>query len=160
MQLIVPEILSKVSKARNKELKKAILKEYESAALCTILQMNFDKSIEFALPDGRPPYVKDDAPVGHANSNLFMEIKKIKYFIRGLPDCEKLKQTQRENLFITFLESIHDTEAEMILDAREHKLNITGVNSDMIEEIWPGMLKDPLEVKKAGRPKVQESEAA
>ena len=56
MDLLISEILDKVSKAKTKQNKVALLKEYDSPALRMVVKSSFDPKVTWALPDGEVPF--------------------------------------------------------------------------------------------------------
>ena len=64
MELLISEILDKVSKIKTKKEKVSFLKHYDSDALRMVIKSSFDPQIKWALPDGEVPYEKNEAPEG------------------------------------------------------------------------------------------------
>ena len=62
MQLLLNEVLQKVSNAKTKAQKIKLLQEHNSPALRSVLIANFDDSVISMLPDGDVPYKENDAP--------------------------------------------------------------------------------------------------
>ena len=56
MQLLLHEVLQKVSNAKTKVQKIKLLQEHNTPALRQILIANFDESVVSMLPDGDVPY--------------------------------------------------------------------------------------------------------
>lgn len=164
MKKTLPELVEDLSKAKSREEKKAILvRNRNLKPLKTILKGAYDKSVEWLLPPGRPPFKPDNAPIGHSNSNLYVESRRFKTFVKG-GGYENMNKTRREMLFIQFLECVHETEAELILKVKDKTLDIPGVDATLINEVWPGLIVDPLVrtsnepvKRKRGRPRKFES---
>jgi len=55
-ELVISELLEEVAKIKKAVDKKKYLIENESRQLKTFLKGSFDKSLEFNLPKGAPPY--------------------------------------------------------------------------------------------------------
>ena len=55
MQLLLNEVLQKVSNAKTKAQKIKLLQEYNTPALRSVLIANFDESVISMLPDGTVP---------------------------------------------------------------------------------------------------------
>ena len=62
MQLLLNEVLQKVSNAKTKAQKIKLLEEYNTPALRQVLIANFDESVISMLPEGDVPYKQNDAP--------------------------------------------------------------------------------------------------
>lgn len=118
--LLVSEIVQKVSNAKTREEKIQILRHYDSPALRSILIWNFDDRVESALPAGEVPYTPNDAPIGTEHIKLLHEWRKFNYFVKGIND---IAQTKRETLFIQMLEALHSSEAELICLVKDKQLH-------------------------------------
>ena len=55
-ELLITEVLQKVSNAKTKKEKVELLQKYNSDALRSILIWNFDESLTSAIPEGEVPY--------------------------------------------------------------------------------------------------------
>ena len=62
--LLMSEILTKVNNAKDKPKKIAVLREHANAPMKQILKGAFDPNIEWDLPEGNPPYMQNEAPIG------------------------------------------------------------------------------------------------
>lgn len=142
MSLYVHEVLEKVASAKDKKDKIDILKKYNSLALRNILRGSFDTSLEFILPEGKPPYREDDAPEGYTRSTLQHKSKQFAYFIKGGPG-ESLPSFKRERMFIEILEGVHPKEADIVIAMKDKKLNklYKGITKSLVEEAFPGLIK-------------------
>ena len=70
MQLLLHEVLQKVSNAKTKAEKIKLLQEYNTPALRSILIANFDESVISMLPEGEVPYTPNDAPEDTEHTKL------------------------------------------------------------------------------------------
>ena len=140
MKLLVSEVLLKANKVANKKDRIAFLQEHDSPALRDIIRIAYDDDVVSLLPVGSPPYKEDDAPVGHAPSSLYKEFRQFKYFFKGSIG-EKLKPMKRETLFVQLLESIHASEAKLLVRAKDKDMkNIPGVTKKLCQEAFPGLI--------------------
>ena len=85
MDLLISEILEKVSKVKTKKEKVKLLQEYNHDALRMVIKSSFDPKIEWALPDGDVPYTRNDAPEGTDARDLMPLSKVISTSTVGLP---------------------------------------------------------------------------
>ena len=120
MKLLINEVLQKVSNAKTKPEKVKLLKEYNTNALRSILIANFDESIVSLLPPGEVPYTPNDAPAGTEHTVLEHEYRKLYLFFKG--GSNSLQQSKRESLFIQMLEGLQETEAQVLILAKDKKL--------------------------------------
>ena len=101
MDLLISEILEKVSKVKTKKEKVTILQQYNHDALRMVIKSSFDPKIEWALPDGDVPYTRNDAPEGTEHSSLSYESRKLYHFIKGADN--QISQNKRETMFVQML---------------------------------------------------------
>ena len=120
MKLLISEVLQKVSNAKTKAEKIKLLKQYNTPALRSILIVNFDESVVSMLPPGDVPYVPNDAPAGTEHTKLEQEYRKLYLFFKG--GSSSLKQSKRESLFIQLLEGLEQSEAKVLVMAKDKTL--------------------------------------
>ena len=138
-RLLIPEVFEQFESLTKKEEKVKLLKENNHPALQDILRINFDADVVSVLPLGAPPYEKDDAPKGHSSSSLFKLHRQFKYFFKG-PFANQVKPIRREGIFLNILESIHPTEADVLVAAKDRKLKVKGLTKALIDEAFPGLI--------------------
>jgi Na+-transporting NADH:ubiquinone oxidoreductase subunit NqrF len=151
-KLLIPEVLELVSKAKTKKEKVEILQKHNHPALKDIIRVACDDDVVSLLPEGTPPYQKDDAPIGYSVSSLYKVHKQFKYFFKG-PIGNQVKPVRRESLFINALESIHPIEAELLCLAKDKKSDL---DPKFYNEVFPGLIvkvHKPKAVKKATKTK-------
>jgi len=133
-QTLLSEVFQRVSNAKTKTQKVAILKEYKSEALTKILLCNFAKSITFVFPDGKTPYTPLDMPEGLSHQTIFNEHRMLEKFIKKtvngvtLYGCSgrpkpRLAQIKKEQLWLQLMESMHESEAEVLDLVKDKKLH-------------------------------------
>jgi hypothetical protein len=137
MRVGVAEFLEKVSKLKKKEDKVEALKANDSYVLRTILQGAFDPRIKWNLPEGMPPFRKNDL-VDQENV-LIKDARKLIYFVEGGPNLKPLK---RETMFVEFLEALAPADADLILSIKEKKLPWKGITTEMVREAFPDLLPE------------------
>ena len=121
MDLLISEILEKVSKVKTKKEKVTILQQYNHDALRMVIKASFDPNIEWALPDGDVPYTRNDAPEGTEHTSLSYESRKLYHFIKG--GDNRITQNKREAMFVQMLEGLHESEAAVLVAAKDKKLH-------------------------------------
>lgn len=119
MKLLISEILQKAHNAKTKAEKIKILRDNESQALKSIFIINYDESIVSLLPDGAPPYEKNEAPAGTEHTVLEKEQRLLHHFFKG---GSKIPNMKRETMLIQMLEGLHPDEAEVVVLAKDKKL--------------------------------------
>lgn len=116
MKLLISEVLQKAHSAKTKAEKIKILQDNVSQALKSILIINYDESIVSMLPEGAPPYNKNEAPAGTEHTRLEHEARILHHFFKGGSNISGMK---REQMFIQLLEGLHPDEAEVIIAAKD-----------------------------------------
>ena len=79
----VHEIFTKINNAKDKSQKIAVLKQFDNQAMRQLLKAAFDPKIKFDLPEGNPPYIKNEAPAGTEHTSLASEARKLYHFVVG-----------------------------------------------------------------------------
>ena len=149
MNKLIPEVLDMVEKAKTKNEKIDILRQYDSQPMRGLMRLNFDPDFNFDLPEGEPPYKKDtDRPIGYSESNLYTEVRRFYIWLQPQEGLTKLK---KESLFIGLLEGIHHTEAEVLLLCKDKNLKkkYKTIKEDLIRDAYPTLLPAKVEAPKA-----------
>ena len=130
------EILEKVAKLKTKKQKVSHLKEHNTPALRMVLKSSFDPKIVWQLPEGPVPFSPNEAPEGTEHTVLATEARKLHNFIQGGNNA--LTQNKREMMFVQLLEGLHQTEAYMLVDAKDKVLHKTykGLSSAVVKEAF------------------------
>ena len=113
------EVLQKVSNAKTKKEKIALLKEYNTQALRSLFIINFDDTVISMLPPGDVPYTPNDAPEGTEHTLLEKEARLLHHFFKG---GSNVSQTKRESMFIQMLEGLNQGEADVLIKAKDKKI--------------------------------------
>ena len=98
---LMSEILTKVNNAKDKPKKIAVLQQNASAPLKQVLKGAFDSNIIWDLPDGDPPYIANEAPIGTEHGLLRNEAKRLWHFVKGADN--DLTKTQKETMFLSLI---------------------------------------------------------
>ena len=136
-RLLLSEILRKVSNAKTKKEKVELLRKHNSSALRQLLIINFDESIISLMPEGDVPYTPNDAPIGTDHSRLEQEYRGLYRFFKG--GDNRLNTLKRESMFVQLLEGLHQDEAELVVLAKDGKMNdkYKRVTKAMVSEAFP-----------------------
>ena len=136
MDLLISEILDKVSKVKSKKEKVSFLKEHDSDALRMVIKSSFDPKIVWKLPEGEVPYQKNEAPEGTEHTNLHGEARKLFHFLEG--GNADLNQNKRETMFVQLLEGLHETDAAVLVAAKDKILHrkFKGLSDNVVKEAF------------------------
>ena len=130
------EILTKVNNAKDKPAKIAVLKKHDSVALRQVLKGAFDPKIKWDLPEGVPPFKRNDAPAGTEHTSLFAEARSLWHFVKDAdPNLTKAK---REMMFIQLLEGLQEDDADLMIAVKEKTLNkrYKGLTDAVVKEAF------------------------
>lgn len=112
----MPVILQEINAAENVV---EALKEYiDDVTLKNVFGYSFIPRGKFLLPEGQPPFDVDSAPKNLTVSNLAYESRNFSRFVRT-----DLTPTKREQLYIQLLESLHKSEADLMLLVKDQTLS-------------------------------------
>ena len=134
--LLFSEVLDKVHKAKTKDQKVRILREHNTPALRSIIKASFDPKIQWVVPEGDVPYTKNEAPAGTEHTTLATESKKLWHYIRGADG--QTPQWKKEQMFVQMLEGLHQSEAELLVNAKDKKLHqvYKGLSTNVVREAF------------------------
>lgn len=148
MNLLLPEVLDQVDKAKTKEEKINLLRKLCVPSYRGVLRINFDENVNLNLPEGEPPFRKEvDKPVGYQETNIIQEFRR---FYIWLDPNQNLPKVRKEKLFIEMLEGLHVTEAEVLCLAKDRKLQkkYKSITYDLVKEAFPALLPDKVKKEK------------
>jgi hypothetical protein len=130
----VHEIFTKINNAKDKPKKIEVLKRYDQPYIRQLLKAAFDPKIKWILPEGTPPYIANEAPVGTEHTLLKNETRRLYLFLEGGDNT--ISRTRKETLFIQMLEGLHQSEAEVLINVKDKKLNkvYKGLTAEMVKE--------------------------
>ena len=136
MDLLISEILEKVSKAKTKKEKVDILQKNDHQSLRMVIKSSFDPKISWLLPEGDVPFTRNDAPEVTENASLSYESRKLYHFIKG--GDNQITQNKRETMFVQMLEGLHESEAALLVAAKDKKLHqlYKGLSKNVVVEAF------------------------
>ena len=139
-KMLVSEIFQKVSNAKTKKEKIALLKKYSTPAVRALLIWNYDESVISMVPSGEVPYRKNDSPPGTDHTMLFHEYKKLYHYVKGGNDG--LNKIKREQMFVQLLEALHPKQADIISLVKDKELEevYPKVTLDVVKEAFPDIV--------------------
>ena len=133
---LVSELFKAVHGKKDKGGKKELLSQYKRDDVKALLIWNFDKQIKSAIPEGEVPYKKNEAPINSGgHTRLVHEWRTLYNYIRGGND--QISQMKRETMFIQLLESLHESEAELLMLVKDKKLQSKyRITRALVEEVF------------------------
>ena len=138
MKLLMNEVLQKVSNAKTKKEKIALLQEHNTPALRSLLIINFDESIISLLPEADVPFTPNDAPEGTEHTKLEHEHRILYHFFKG---GSKVAQNKRESMFIRLLEGLSEPEARVMILTKDKQLGKRyKITKQCVAEAFPSIV--------------------
>lgn len=133
------EILEEFDKQKSKTERKEVLLKYANIpALTDVLRGTFDDSLQFLLPEGKPPYTPNTPE--SVPSTLRKQHRQFGYFVKGGPGKD-MPAYKREALFIRLLESIHPQDAEIVLSMVAKQSPVKYLTKKLVQEAFPNLIK-------------------
>lgn len=132
----IAEILKMVSEQKTTEDKVKKLQELNTPVLLQVLKYALDPTIKWKLPEGQPPY--NPSPYDDTQAMLYQEARRMYLFIEGGND--NLTPLRREQLFISFLESIDKEDAKLMVAAKDKKIPYKGITTKLVNTAFPGLI--------------------
>lgn len=136
--MLVHEVITKVTKTPKKTDKVKLLTDNETWALKDVIRGMYDESVVWNLPPGEPPY--QPCEEHNAPTNLLRENKKFAYLVSG-GRGDSMPAVKRESIFIGLLEGVHPEDAKLLIKMI-NKEKIKGITRNVINEAFPGLLRD------------------
>ena len=130
------EILTKVNDAKDKPKKIEVLRRYDTSELRMLMKGAFDPKLEWLMPEGKPPYKPNEAPIGTEHTWLKQEVKRMFHFLKG--GNPQLSQMKRDTMFIQMLEGLSDEEAKLLIQVKDKELNkhYKGLTANLVKEAF------------------------
>ena len=134
------EIFEEYKKAGSREDRLEVLKKYSNHyAFRDILRGTFDDSLEFNLPEGRPPFTPNKPE--SAPTTLLKKHKEFGLYVSG-GNGDSLPAYKRESKFIQLLEGIHPEDAEYVLKMVAKKPPVRYITKKIVQEAFPNLIRE------------------
>jgi hypothetical protein len=133
----VAKMLAKINELKKKEEIVEALRVNGHHTIKSILKGIYDPNIKFLLPEGTPPFKKNqfDEP-----KVLLQEAHKFYLFVEG-PN-PNLKTIKREQLFIQMLEIVNADDAELLISMKDKKCPYKNITKNVVKEAFPGLIPE------------------
>jgi hypothetical protein len=139
-------ILEQANKIKKIDDRVAFLQQHQSYGLRTLLQLNYDKRLTSALPEGSPPFKRLPEINNKGHEGFFhQDARKMAYFVEN--PAHNLTRLKRENLFIEILENLPGPEADLIIACKDRKLTslYKGITLAVVKKAFPDIIPDEQE---------------
>lgn len=111
---------------------KTLEKHKANGALRMLFEHAFIPEKKFELPEGSPPFKPDAAPLGMTPTNFTQEMRRLYIFTPARP----LPKIRKEALFVQLLETIHPSEAQLLIAIKDQTLGnlYKNINAEVAAE--------------------------
>ena len=134
------EVFEEYKKAGSREDRLEVLKKYSNHyAFRDILRGTFDDSLEFNLPEGRPPFTPNKPE--SAPTTLLKRHREFGLYVSG-GQGDSLPAYKRESKFIQLLEGIHPEDAEYVLKMVAKKPPVRYITKKIVQEAFPNLIHE------------------
>lgn len=140
---MVHELLEAVDSERTKAKKISLLKQHGDNAIKSVFIWNFDETVVSMLPTGTVPYQPVDSTqitnlgAGVANRSTIRNKAGTFYnFVKG--GNNGLNKVKRETMFIGLLETLHPSEADLLILVKDKQLGTKyNITRELVSEAYP-----------------------
>lgn len=150
----VNEILEEIQdiKSFDNQVEHLQTKFTDHVPLQRLLKMNFCDTIVSMLPEGTPPFNRDEAD-GPQPASLWSYLQVFPTIVRSAQSV-KMKPLQIERVFIEMLEAVDIQEADTVCLAKDKKLQskYPSITLDLVTRAFPGLIssskayQEPVEI--------------
>lgn len=123
----------------NPELQDELMKTYgNSVPINYLLSLNFNDKVKLDLPEGVPPYKRDDLTHADFQGALVHSIQRLKNCLPGI----SLKKMHKESIFIEILESIPPKSADILIFCKDKALHelFPNITKELVEKYHPHLV--------------------
>jgi hypothetical protein len=132
------EILDEFENAKTESERIAVLQKYDTHQFRHFLKNALDTTVEYDVEV--PQYRPAPEPAGLNFTYLSMEMDKMYRFIKEHPSrSEGLKADKQKQLLVVLLESLHEREAEILVQILHKKFKVNFLTQKLIQKALPGM---------------------
>jgi len=136
-ELLFSEILEEFDAAQGKNEKIAVLRKYDHPRFRDFFYCLFNKNIVFdvEIPKWRPAI----EPAGLNHTYLDMEMPLMYRFIKNHPKRTNVSPERLSKLLKVILESLHVSEAELLVQLINKKVEIKYLTPLLVKEAFPNL---------------------
>lgn len=133
------EILKAINDAEGDERERLLREWGNQTPLSYVLSFNFNSQMKFELPDGVPPYKRDEATNTDFQGALCHVVKRLANCFPG----NKIPKIKKERTFIDVLESVPPKSADIILAMKDKSLTelYPNITKELVQKVFPNFVK-------------------
>lgn len=130
------EYLNLINDAPTEAAQIELLKKWGSTPpLNMLFPLNWNSNVKLDLPEGPPPYKRDESTHPDLMTNLSGQIGRLKVCTKQ----SEAKKRDKERVFIQVLEQIPYKDADVLLAAKDRKLDelFPNIKSETVKKVFP-----------------------
>lgn len=134
----ISEILKEVGEVSPFNERVKALQAYGNLGpLKEVLRHAYDPRIKFLLPEGVPPYEKEEGE--DLYRNLYREARKFYLFVEG--GNTSINQAKRETLWVNMLAMVGEEEAELLCGMKDKNIPIKNITEKLTLRAFPELFE-------------------
>lgn len=137
---LIYEIINEAKQASSLNQALDILQRYDHKTLREVLYYAYHPKAQYYVTEWPRDYVKPDTLPGISMTDLHSELRRIYLFIKGHPEADKLTEQRRNELLLQTIEGMEPKEAEVFINIMRGDLGIEGLNHELINERFQGLI--------------------
>jgi len=134
------EVFDDFEMAESKEERLKVIEENLSKVLVEVLLYTYHPDFQWKVKELPHNYIMPDTGPGLSMCQLSTELRRIYLFREGDPTAEKFDDKKRNELLITFLESLDPREAEVVVGIFKKDQGVHGLDYAFVKEAFPQLL--------------------
>lgn len=130
------EFLRLINDAETEDEQIALLKKWgNTLPLNMLLSLNFNKNIELELPEGAPPFKREEQTHFDLFVPLASQLGRLKACMKGNP----IKRVAKERVFIEVVENVAPAEADVLVLCKDRALTDTypKITAELVKKVFP-----------------------
>lgn len=134
---LIPEILALCTACKTPEQVVSVLRANSSPALLELLKYAYWPGVEFDTPI--PEWHREPNPLGLSPNSLFTEARRLYLFTKA----KVLPQQKKVELLLNILESVHPSEAFLVIDLIKNRslpFEVKQVTEPIVRAAFPKLL--------------------
>lgn len=137
---LIYEIVNEAKQANSLEEALNILQRYDHKTLREVLYYTYHPKAAYYVSEWPKDYIKPDTLPGISMTDLHSELRRIYMFIKGNPTADSLTETRRNQILLQTIEGMEPEEAKVFINIMKGDLGIEGLNSEVINQRFPGLI--------------------
>lgn len=133
------EVLDLVGALKTDPERITALRRHQTFELKTLLRGNFDPRLVFDLPEGAPPFRKDNSPAGVNHVAPRKLYSRLGYTLKNHP----ISRQKKEKIFLQILETVNARDSDLIVAMKDKNLQelYPFLTAELVHAAWPDLFE-------------------